>query len=262
MERIRSRMGQKVFVMMTAAMILGLICAGTVLAMDEVDWRPTSISGLQLWLSADWGVTTADDGVTVMRWEDRSGQGNNAVAGEDREPTLVEKDGHFGLLFDRPVGDPSFLTIPHDDGLNAGEGFSVFVVYTNHDGNRIMQKRRGASNGVNAWFVYATGGLSVAGQYSRENIFPPDPNRIYLQSNVFDAGSVRIDVFRDGELVSAVLGVPAQEPNEDNLTIGKREQSNPAGFKGIIYEILIYNKAVTEDEQSQIEQYLMGKYGL
>tara|TARA_R110002020_G_scaffold1953_1_gene8931 strand:+ start:352 stop:1047 length:696 start_codon:yes stop_codon:yes gene_type:complete len=85
---------------------------------------PTSLSGLQLWLKNDTGITTAGggaaaDGDLVHGWADSSGNGNDATASSQRFE-YIESEG--GILSTPALGN-SLLNLPQ---LTLPE-FSIFM---------------------------------------------------------------------------------------------------------------------------------------
>jgi hypothetical protein len=243
------------------------VCGGpeaAFLTMAELSLSPIGIptEGMQLWLRADHGVHT-DTGVVTM-WEDQSGRNHDAMAEPGLEPVLLTS-GIANLPAISFDGSRSCLIVEHDDGLNAGDGLSVFVVYRYYGGFRLAQKRDN-NNGItnSAWFLMPQNGLAIGGAYRNEGnaAFPAVIPQ--LQSNVYNAEHNEIRIFRNGVLLTTLYGVEPQIANEDALYIGKR---NYAGFtegylKGEIAELIIYNRALSDIERCEVEAYLKRKYGL
>lgn len=218
-------------------------------------------NGLVLWLRADEGVEKDAVGY-VTAWRDQPGRGNDAVAEDLTEPLFVASwlSGQPAIRFN---ASDTFLRVPHAEELNAGDGFSVFIVYSYSKGGRLAQKKNAAS-GVNpdAWFLATATGLGVSGVYHEEHMFFPDMP--YLQSNIFDAQAGTVKIYDSGWLVGTVEGVGAMEPNEDDLYIGKRHRpgSSESYFGGEIAEMMIYDRALGDEERQAVEKYLADKYGL
>ena len=79
---------------------------------------------------------------------------------------------------------------------------------------------------------------------------------------MFSAGRIRI--FSNGKRVTTVSNVPAQTPNTDPVTIGKRDY--PSGTKGYLNgdlaELMVFGAALDGGERRRVEQYLRGKYSI
>lgn len=220
--------------------------------------------GLQLWLMADGGVTV-DDSSRVVVWEDQSPQKNPIIIEQETAPSLelYAYRANSAIRFD----DAAFVRVPHNDDLNAGGEFTVIVVHRNTTGNRIAQKKSDASGTQpDAWFLDGRQGIGVAGvfQHNVGNQFLfPEGDMVYLTSNVFDASKGKIKIYAYGHMVVELTDAIAQIPNEDDLFIGKRDRgTNTIAWSGDLFEMLIYNRALTDGERQEVEQYLKNKYGL
>lgn len=215
------------------------------------------MAGRQLWLRADEGVEVADG--RVVKWLDQSGNGNDAYANEpEKGPTLIETDeGYEAVYFD----GTGYLVVPHDDNLNADDSFSVVVVLKSESGNRVMQKKSGdAGTSTDAWYFARARGLSVGGQDTGTAIM--EGKDLMVVTNILDAHAGTITFYQDGEFLYQVSEVVPQVPNTDDLWLGLRDYGNPLAWVGEMYELFIFKRALTNEEQAVLEDYLMQKYGL
>lgn len=229
---------------------------------DPIEEPIIPYDGLQLWLMADKGVTENQSSALAL-WKDQSSQKNDAVIEIETAPKVVKNafGFHSGIRFD----ETAFIRIPHSDGLNAGEGFTLFLVHRNTSGNRLAQKKSAhTGTGEDAWFVVATQGLAVSGVYRKGASLFPEGGTVYLQTSVFDASTGTIKTYSSGELRATLNDVCAQVPNEDDLYVGKRNYpgANELPWSGDLFELIIYNATLTEDSRVEVEQYLIDKYGL
>lgn len=216
--------------------------------------------GLQLWLRTDAGVER--EGSAVVRWLDQSGKGNDAVAAAQTAPTWTDAayGSHGALRFD----EEAFMQVTHTAELNAGEdGFSVFMVYRHVRGIRLAQKKSGASGTqADAWFVAAAQGLGVAGTYRQGTPLFEASEGVNIQGNVFDPEAEAIMIFSGDQLLDTLSGVKPQVPNEDDLFLGKRDHpaGTALGWEGDLFEVIIYNRALSVDERAAVAAYLLAKY--
>lgn len=237
-------------------LVLLILCGVLVVAADVS--IPTV--GLQLWLKADEGVVA--DGLYVTRWEDQSGNGRDAVAGENANPILLS-----GKLNSKPVvyfdGATSYVVVPHDADLDATEGLTTVIVFRWERGFRLAQKRSN-SYGVDpdAWFLTTNGGLGASGVFNNEKLYPED--LWHIQIGIADVAAGTISLYGNRNLLATVEGFKAQEPNTDDLYIGKRFHSKASeGYLGgDIAEVIIYNRPLNSQERVEVETYLAGKYGI
>lgn len=66
--------------------------------------------------------------------------------------------------------------------------------------------------------------------------------------------------YNSGTQVARIDGVPALEPNDEDLYIGKRNHSTPSEWEGQLFEVLIYNRALSDADRALVEEYLLDKY--
>lgn len=91
-----------------------------------------------------------------------------------------------------------------------------------------------------------------------------NPGKTYhLQSNVFDMNKDFLKIYNRGVEVGSLHYLVEQIPNTDDLYIGKRVLSGDEGpMTGDIAEIIMYDRALSDEERSSVEAYLIAKYGL
>src|SRR5688572_23152433 len=93
----------------------------------------TVTDGLVLWLRADAGVTTNENGL-VMQWDDQSGSLNHAFQSTDLQMPLFVPNAITNkpaLRFDGSAnaGEHDYLNIPHAESLAfAGDLTTLFVI--------------------------------------------------------------------------------------------------------------------------------------
>lgn len=215
---------------------------------------------LMLWLDAkDGGSLTIDQNNRVQGWQDKSGR-NNSVSQTSivNRPTYV-MEAQPGLEFD---GDSNFMTIPNAFSMVSGT-FTVFVV-----------EKRKSSKGNNFFLGGTQGGRNnnlVLG-YILNNLI-----RFAFFSNDVDGSvpnfnqslePVRIWTF-DKTSTGRVIYLNGQRLNGDgNLELLSNWVGAAIGrfggiyYKGMIYEILIFNPSLSTDRRQKIEGYLAHKWGL
>lgn len=232
------------FTLFVAATLL----SGCTLFSKPVEVTPPaepSSEGMVLWLRADKGIESQDGAVT--KWADQSAYGNDAIAEPDEAPVLVENalNGHPVVRFD---GEKTFLRIAHKDELNANDAMTVFVVFQ-YDGSgiRIAQKKAGSGTEKDAWFINPKGGLGVASVRHKGTAF--DKGMYSLQTSVYSAAEGAIEIYKNGEFVVTESGeVTGPVVNEDDLYIGKRENSAGQHLLGDIAELIIYGEALSNGQ--------------
>lgn len=237
--------------------------------------------GLALWLRADQGVLL--NGVSVPGWADRSGNGRNASQPvPSSQPMLVRNavNGHPVLRFD---GVDDFLTFPCPvTGLT---GMSLFLV------SSTLEERSGGVNGSGnaALFWHETedcGTVLLAPGQNRVRFFfgtgqkqaiftsmrPASIDRSFAVTTALKRGT-EATLFVNG---AEMLRIADQRPaiggcekvghigrGEGDLLTNRQFQGQFEGwtyFSGEIAEVVVYSRAVGEEERRSVEEYLLEKY--
>ncbi|MHB9024571.1 MAG: hypothetical protein ACYC7E_10400 [Armatimonadota bacterium] len=207
---------------------------------------PPAVEGLIVWLNAGYGAGTG-------KWLDESDNGHSAVQPKEAfRPKYLPAaiNGQPAMAF----AGTSFLTIPCTIDNDA---FSFFVAFmpTEVTANTLLQGAAGMR-----WLLL--GGNQV---YSAFDLQPPIstnacailPNKAYVSSGI--SGETGLKGWTNGMPNQGTsIALPG---NSAMLWIGGQSQGK-FGFKGYIAEILLYRRALLDNERQTIEQYLMVKYGL
>jgi hypothetical protein len=224
-------------------------------------------AGLQMWLRADQGVKT--NGATVAAWLDQSAAGNSAVQEKPgAQPTLVANAlaGRPSIRFD---GSDDFFALP-DGFSDFRAGLTAFVV------------TRPAPGGAWSRFIDLDVGPACENiVFGRKDA--PDKLGFWVYTNSATKGKVeapgavianevqsfcallapggKVTLYRNG---AAVATGDTSTPKSTSRKPNTLAKSNSGGgdplFKGELFEILLYNRALTEAERAYVESYLNAKY--
>jgi len=239
-------------------------------------WTPANIT-TALWLDADDASTVILNGSTVSRWDDKSGNGRNAVqntAANQPIYTLAGQNGRSVLTFD---GSDDFMdvvtTVFQGSGnfqlhwiyarLGAGSGAINYRPAISLLSATTPAPDRGAlhyiKNSDSLGASYPFFGASPSwGNYDLTTGTVYSNNQANLLS--FNAGASSWNVFRDGTQEGAVSrgGSPGIDFNGLRLA----QQANPLRTSNIyIAEIVMTLDADTFNRQL-LEGYLAYKWGL
>lgn len=225
--------------------------------------------GLKVWLRADAGTTTDADNL-VSTWNDQSPAGNNAVAGS--APLLVQNvvNGKPVVRFGpNAITDNQFLDIPDAGTAFAADDLSTFVVARFADFasyRALWSKSLGAVAGpIDWWFAPGSG---IANAYRGDGTTQGGP--IASTTGVPAGQFVTVGLTVQGTAISHYLahaenGVGTIAATTGNggaaLRIGQRDDGVPQ-MVGDIAEILIYERALSPLERSNVVSYLSAKYGM
>ena len=216
--------------------------------------------GLVLWLDAGKGITVTSG---VSKWEDQSGNGNDATqANTSYQPTYIP-DG----LNDNPVvrftgGVEQYLRHP---SILINDYTAFYVLKLNEsEGKSLYYYHAGAVN---------SGDLGFFAEYSSANLGwgsicdYPSPPYYFRTSKEYPTGvDWRIHTHQPNALYKN--GDEVDYIRKDNVlaggltTIGSRSDYHTLYFVGDIAEILIYDRILTVLEREMVETYLNAKYAI
>jgi len=219
---------------------------------------PVSMSGLQLWLDAsdettlfsDAGSTQAGDGGNVFQWNDKSGNGFNAVLDTGTGPLRNDSALNSRAALRFVPGD----NMDVDDSFSSTTPYTFFIVdqYSGSARGRSVDSRNtnwliGKWNGGNRYFNGAFVDGNADGIQSATNFVP-------VIGTAIDDGTTSSFYFRNGADVTN--GAQPSRVNPGRISIGRQsgEQSN---FD--ISDLIAFNREVNAAEQVLIENYLASK---
>lgn len=228
-------------------------------------------TGLKLWLNATAGVTTS--GSTVTGWADQSGNGHDGshttgspqlIGGAINGLPAINFDGtidYFALAGGAVLASDSFtiFAVATDTGPSAG----YRNIYSNWDaGNSWSSVFLGTADGDSP----ARSGRVTDGLYATNAI--TDPTTPFISWGVYQGG-VNAELFVDGASVGseAQNNLPADISNPN----GQRDVSTPSyigrqgsfsgeSWQGLIGEVLVYEGALTPQQQAEVYGYLNAKW--
>ena len=234
-------------------------------------FRPTSISGLQLWLDSMQGLFDATsggnsvttDGAEVARWEDKSGNNRNALqATSNNRPILktAVQNGKNGIRFDgindfmatssfaHSVPLTLFLVCKRLSNTGSAGDFNRIIEHGSNDGTAIITRATGLIE-----YQYATN----EGVNSVVN--PGTDTKVY--EYFVDSSSPRNLTFRvnNGNQTTATRSQTPATPAVFNLS-----QFGGGGFNSNIeiYELCYYNVKITDSDRDNVRDYLNFKWSI
>jgi hypothetical protein len=222
----------------------------------------TATQAIRLWLRADKGVQTDANG-KVTAWADQSKLGFQAVqAVGDAQPTLIPEAlrGQPALRFD---GKDDFLGLVAP--VLTSQQFSIFAVASdrapNESHREIFSNWRREDNVGTSVFLGTTGAATVrftdyftsAGILSR-------PQQPFILTGIADTGSVTVSQNRTemARLATSLVTRNLAPP----YVIGQQGNINGEFWNGDIFEILVFDRALSAVECEQVWDMLNHRYGL
>lgn len=220
-------------------------------------FAPTDISGCVLWLDASQ-ITGLSDGDSMATWEDLSASGEDAAQGTGGlQPTYKT-----GIINGLPVARFASSRLENTTLTTLGSGdYHLFVVL----------KRNGGSS----YRTFFSVGYGVA----FTPIHSVNPSHNYYTNPIGSGGNVTdganadatVEIF-EARKVSNVTYTKKYGGSESSGTLGDTCTAGfivgdywPSGgqpFPGDIGEVILYSDAKTGTDLSDIETYLVDKWGL
>lgn len=242
-------------------------------------FSPLAISGLQLWLDSSDGNTLYDstsggnivatDGSAVKRWEDKSGNERHATEATNA-PTLetAEKNGLNCLNF----ATGKYLTCSFSQITFTSQ--TVFLVFrylstiptfgriftqsiTNDNdyaisGHYIPLLKDGAANAISSYALAAARSST------------PTTNNVWYIGRARHSGSslsVKMNT-TEGSAYSHTLNRGFSIFRVGGSYTAPSGAADAAVFNSIMSEVIVYNKSVTDEESTQITNYLNNKWAI
>jgi hypothetical protein len=230
---------------------------------------PIPAAGLVLWLKGDKGITSDGNG-GVSEWLDNSGNFNHARQPDAaKRPTLASNElgTNPALKFD---GADDYLEVASSSSLAIlGDITSFFVVkIDDYDGYRaVWAKTAGAGGNIPApwdyWMPPNDGrpnllhgnGSGVLGAFQADAPLPTDRYAIAG----FDRAGSTVNHYLDQALNGTGTINGTGGDGGLPLRIGTRGDLFTK-LKGGLAELVIYNRALTDQERTQVQSYLQDKW--
>jgi PKD repeat protein len=224
-------------------------------------FSPANLSGLQLWLMADSGVTLTAGKVSL--WKDVSGNGQDANQNTAaNRPTL---DTSVGVLNFKPALKFDGTTPRLDGTTIPGINNSSLTIFVLAQGDNMAPNERGMfginSNTNGFWFDRGTSTQSLTvwnnNVVVRQNNTLPNTgfNFKILEARKTLASATELFINSAPAGSSTAAGAIGPFTN-NNYVIGR----TVASWLGNIAEVLVYNRALTNAEIQAVEGYMYNKY--
>jgi hypothetical protein len=227
-----------------------------------VPWTPASITGLQLWLDASSSETLYDatsggslvaaDGA-VARWQDKSGSAIHATQATSGSRPLRKTNAQNGLDVVRMDGSNDYLEIPSTD---LATNFTMFWAFRP---NTVNYTLLATTTGGGARFLVI--GTTLYNDYYGSGA------ATIATTGTTGTGILRTYRRSSGTLQSWLGGVSQGTVSFGNTLsghtqIGRIHDQSTYNLSGDMYEVLIYNSALSDTDCSTVQSYLTAKWGL
>ncbi len=247
---------------------------------DPTTFTPKDISGLRLWLDAsdfttlfeDENCTDTTDGYAdrVRCWKDKSGNGyiaNNSSGGDSPNWYNEGGKGHvcFNYQFLRIVGNPNGAVFPNGSTLSQME-FIMVTDLQGTSGGRTLSYALG--NGIRLWMPDGSGNLNwqfntnVAGNLIPFNNSIGHENKYIMNCYAYTSptGNELKCWNNDQNILSSTTTGPEVTVGTQNFFIGCESGSKSFCQIFHLYELLIYDRKLTDEERQKIKGYLYKRW--
>lgn len=229
-------------------------------------------TGLKLWLDATQGVTTS--GSTVTAWGDQSGNGHDGTY-TSGAPQFIPVAIH-GLPAIAFNGSGDYFELAGGQVLST-DSFTIFAVAVDagspDGGPREIYSNWDAANSWGSQFIgtdFGTGSnrtIRFTDGLSADDVLT-SPGSPFITYGVYTSG-VNADVYLDGALVGSnpqnsdpadVLNPNGQRIITTPSFIGRQGSFTGEYWQGYIAEVLVYDGALSPDDQAAVAAYLEAKW--
>lgn len=226
-------------------------------------FQPSNLSGLVLWLDADYGISLNVS--TVSAWADQSPTGANLVqATPAKQPNFVANaiNGHAAIQ--APSNGAFFLQDAAVTFLNGLSGYTSFVVF--------KAISTAAANQVAVFTGATQDDLDIAssalqryvGAGQHGDFAFTDTTTAHISEALYDGTQVgnanRLKSYLDGtqQTLSFTSTIPATTPSGAGYAVGH----SAFAFTGLEASVIVFNRALTASEHSKVGKYLGQRYGV
>jgi len=226
-------------------------------AQSSPEFDPRLIPGCQLWLDGgDTSTVSFSSGSNVSTWTDKSGNGLNATVYAGTPTYTVASGITLNGSSSLQVSYPASPTLE-----------SLFVIIRFNSVSAQGDIFSGTASGQREYLMYSpySPGTIYLGRHSTGPSGPINGGTVttgttYMLEYVFNGTGNTISFYQSGFLSSS--GAP-QFTYSAGGSISLIGSYNGGGYlQGQIYEMIVYNVAVTATQRQQIEGYLAKKWNL
>lgn len=225
--------------------------------------------GLVVHLSAE-RLNALPDGSPVDSWPNAANSQLNATAEGDRRPMLTREAGRVVVRFD---GRDDFLSISDHDALDL-EAWTLIVIARPTRGPGVILSKTDERNYMANYRLQIDSNQSISsmvrGPSAAHNVNRQARvgvlNRFAVMAARFDPkakGKDQITIQVDGQ--PAVYAYEDARGNVDAIThdrpleIGRQPGREPRYFQGDITDILLYSRALSDEDMSHVTKWLSGR---
>lgn len=225
-------------------------------------------SSLKMWLKSSDLADDINEGELVLNWKDNSGSSNHVQTTPQIAPTW-EKNEDNPFLGVRFYGNEYLQTAATSTDFSPTHA-TIFIVSSGLNTGTPISIANNSWNDEILMFNQQIYHHSFSGNFTYTDIdctTVVPSQEISISCGVFGTSPNDLTYIFNGMEGTNELN-QAGEPQDYNIidrlvTIGQRDQFvSSEFFVGFIYEVIVYNSKLTEDEIFRVEEYLRCRYDL
>ncbi len=233
---------------------------------------PSALDGKVLWLRAD-DMAAVGDGNAVRSWTDASGRNNTMTQStESRRPiyTANAVNGHAALKFTNSSNSALQRRTTNFNGLNSFSNITVFAVYqwTGATVAGLLSQYSQSSSTANVHLEIKDNGVlrfrvadvDISSSSGHEAI----GEWRFLTAEIDYAPEIpNVSVFSNGKLsMSANKSIGTQRLDMGDYIYVGASLGSGRGFSGYIAEMIIFNRALDNQDRDGVSKFLSEKFGI
>lgn len=240
---------------------------------DRLIVVPTALSGCVLWLDAmDASTITTDATGSVSQWNDKSGRGNNVTQSDNTRRPEYRRAAFNGYpCVDWNTGSVSARVLTTSNNISM-TSLTIFTVCRGDASSGYLFVHNGNSSAGHA--IWASTGPSI--RVGRGFISDKDVSVSWLRDSVKKIVVTRYDGKQHASNLSWVNGAMSNNINrsvagtfddsDGRTTTGPiyigNDQTPANTWRGVIAEVIVFSRNLSDAERVLIERYLNKKWGL
>lgn len=228
-------------------------------------FQPIDVPGCQLWLDAADQSSMTLSGSSVTQWSDKSGNGNNAVAGTAVYPIYNIKTLNNIPVIGLENGSDYFL-VSNNFTVTDFPSITYFCVFSPTSTNTASFAGILSTDTPGAYgrSLMTTNQTIIIERYSSftTTSYTLTPNTWYLVSLVFN-GTSSIDLTVNG-IFSTYAPTSLSFNNTSGFIIGSAPTDSYTRYNTNIdiAEVMVFGSALSTSQRQQVEGYLAHKWGI
>jgi hypothetical protein len=226
---------------------------GTLL-LEDVDFEPTQIENLTLWLDAADASTVTSVAGAISQWSDKSGNGNHATQATGSVQPSYEgsntiANGNPAIVWP-DTANQTFLFLP-----GAVSFRTLYIVMAYKDG---IDATFDGYDGIICKDSVGAGTRRIMGSLGSADLIGSDAMASVVSKN----GATSSQTILPLSLSILKFSPSTLQTNASGWQLGRETSGSNRGWKGPICSVIAFDRTVSASEDESILTYLANRYGI